>query len=221
MNLSTILADAWPDDFHLLKDSLPPWTIIVCVSGYKRRPEERIAIQEKYLQDICNELGLQATRELPGAAGREEKIRTLLSTAWNSEPYWKLRRKGSCHDVFFLSQLTKVHDYIRIMEEVIGKYKYPLEDPGVYIQPMVQGRGCHCEFNLPFNVDDDQEKSKIRKIDMEVSKALMDNGAFFSRPYGPWADMVYRHYPEGVSALRKLKGIFDPNNILNPGKLCF
>jgi FAD/FMN-containing dehydrogenase len=49
----------------------------------------------------------------------------------------------------------------------------------------------------------------------------MENGAFFSRPYGGWAKIVYARYPDGVKALRKLKDIFDPNNILNPGKLCF
>jgi FAD/FMN-containing dehydrogenase len=49
----------------------------------------------------------------------------------------------------------------------------------------------------------------------------MKNGAFFSRPYSPWADMVYGRLTESVAALRKLKGVFDPNNILNPGKLCF
>jgi FAD/FMN-containing dehydrogenase len=49
----------------------------------------------------------------------------------------------------------------------------------------------------------------------------MKNGAFFSRPYGSWAEMVYSRYTEGTAASRKLKNIFDPNNILNPGKLCF
>jgi FAD/FMN-containing dehydrogenase len=56
---------------------------------------------------------------------------------------------------------------------------------------------------------------------MDASRTLMEKGAFFSRPYGPWADMAYARFTEGVAALRKLKNIFDPNNILNPGKLCF
>jgi FAD/FMN-containing dehydrogenase len=56
---------------------------------------------------------------------------------------------------------------------------------------------------------------------MNASETLKKNGAFFSRPYGSWADMVYDEYTEGVKVLRKLKGVFDPNNILNPGKLCY
>jgi FAD/FMN-containing dehydrogenase len=56
---------------------------------------------------------------------------------------------------------------------------------------------------------------------LDASRTLMDSGAYFSRPYGAWADMVYGRYDEGAAALKKLKSIFDPMNILNPGKLCF
>jgi FAD/FMN-containing dehydrogenase len=61
----------------------------------------------------------------------------------------------------------------------------------------------------------------MARLSAEAPEALMNHGAFFSRPYGAWADLVYRDYAEGVAALRELKRIFDPNNILNPGKLCF
>jgi FAD/FMN-containing dehydrogenase len=61
----------------------------------------------------------------------------------------------------------------------------------------------------------------LRELFMTASETLMANGAFFSRPYGPWADMVYRQDGEEVKALKRLKAIFDPNNILNPGKVCF
>ena len=54
-----------------------------------------------------------------------------------------------------------------------------------------------------------------------ASVALSDRGAFFSRPYGSWADMAYGKDPATAEALRKVKKIFDPNNVMNPGKLCF
>jgi FAD/FMN-containing dehydrogenase len=66
-----------------------------------------------------------------------------------------------------------------------------------------------------------KEMAVVQKLFMDASETLMKNGAFFSRPYGSWADMVYSRYPDGVTALKKLKDIFDPNHILNPGKLCF
>ena len=50
----------------------------------------------------------------------------------------------------------------------------------------------------------------------------MKNGAFFNRPYGDLTKEIYAHHDqETVNALRKVKKIFDPNNILNPGVLCF
>jgi FAD/FMN-containing dehydrogenase len=53
-----------------------------------------------------------------------------------------------------------------------------------------------------------------------LSEKLINDGAFFSRPYGPWADMVYCRTTTYTAKLKELKQIFDPNNILNPGKLC-
>ena len=47
----------------------------------------------------------------------------------------------------------------------------------------------------------------------------MAHGAFFSRPYGTWAQLVRTRHAESIIALRKVKGIFDPNNVMNPGKL--
>jgi hypothetical protein len=193
----------------------------VCIAGYERRPEERIKIQEKYLKKTCEDLGLRSQATLPGAEGRESTFLRLLSSPWEKEPYWKLRSRGGCHDIFFLTTLSKAPEFIRLAQEIVGRYRYPVADIGCYVQPMVQGRGCHCEFNLPCDESDSREAAEVKKLFVDLSEALIENGAFFSRPYGPWADMVYGRFPEGVGALRKLKGIFDPNNILNPGKLCF
>ena len=49
----------------------------------------------------------------------------------------------------------------------------------------------------------------------------MNAGAFFSRPYGALTDIAYRRDGETTSALKKVKAVLDPNNIMNPGKLCF
>ena len=49
----------------------------------------------------------------------------------------------------------------------------------------------------------------------------MDKGAFFSRPYGESVDIVMNRDAATVAALKKVKSILDPDNIMNPGKLCF
>ena len=221
VNLATILAENWPEDFSELKKRIAPWTIIICIAGYARRPEERVSIQEKYLKNICSDLGLKTETSLTGAEGKETKVLDLISNPWTCKPYWKLLRKGSCHDIFFLTQMTRVSHFIEIMEGIAKKHGYPAGNMGCYIQPMVQGRGCHCEFNLPFDDHNSGEVSIVKNMVTEASQTLMDNGAFFSRPYGPWAEMVYSRYADGARALEILKDIFDPNHIMNPGKICF
>ncbi len=221
VNLAVILAQNWPGDFQELKKDLPPWTLILCLAGYKRRPEERIAIMEKYLREICENSGVKALTTLPGAAGKEKEILGLLSTPWSGEPYWKLRYKGTCHDIFFLTTLSRAAELSSVMEGVAAEHNYPPGDIGGYIQPMVQGRGCHCEFNLFCDDTSTRELAEVENLLNDASVTLLENGAFFSRPYGTWAPMIYGRYPEQVDALKKLKAIFDPHNILNPGKLCF
>jgi FAD/FMN-containing dehydrogenase len=49
----------------------------------------------------------------------------------------------------------------------------------------------------------------------------MLRGAFFSRPYGIWPGLIGNRHAENIIALRKVKRIFDPNNVMNPGKLFF
>ncbi|MFH1646482.1 MAG: FAD-binding oxidoreductase [Chloroflexota bacterium] len=218
VNLAAVLAEGRPQDFEDLKKDLPPWTLLVSLAGYRRRPEERVAIMERYLGEICRELGLEAQTSLPGGGGLEKKVPELLSNPWRGEPYWKLRQKDACHDIFFLTTLSKVPEFVGVMKGSAARHGYPFEDIGGYLQPMVQGRGCHVEFSIPCGKE---ETAKVKNFFIEASETLINHGAFFSRPYGPWADMVYGRDGEGVAALKKLKDIFDPNNILNPGKLCF
>jgi hypothetical protein len=220
-NLATILADDWPGDYKILINDLPTWTVITCIAGYQRHPEERIAIQEKYLIEICQDFGMRTLPNLPGTGDKGDSILELLSNCWNKEPYWKLRHKGASYDIFFLTPLSNTSEFISLMKNVSSRYQYEFSEIGCYIQPMVQGRGCHCEFNVPCDKSNTKEVAEVKSLFMEASATLIGKGAFFSRPYGPWADMVFNRDAEGVTALKKLKGIFDPNNILNPGKLCF
>lgn len=221
VNLATVLSETWPGDFEELKENLPPWTLIVCLAGYQRFPEERVRVMEKYLSEICEGLGLKPQTKLPGTEIKGNTILELLSNPWDKKTYWKLRHKNACHDIFFLTTLSRVPEMIQSLKKIVLNCGYSYSDIGGYIQPTVQGRGCHCEFSLSCDHSNSEETASVRKLFMDASRALMNEGGFFSRPYGPWAEMVYSRKDEGVTALNKLKDIFDPNHILNPGKLCF
>ncbi len=216
-NLATLLAKN-PDEIKSLRETLPPWVLIVCVAGYERLPQERVDYQEKDVIDTAQRFGVTPVTAIDGVQGSD--ILEALSTV-SAEPYWKLRYKGGCHDIFFLTTLGKTPEFIACMDQMAAEAGHPGIDIGVYLQPQIQGRACHCEFNLNFDPANPKELEKVRKLFFDASKALMGIGGFFSRPYGPWAEMAYGRDGQSAMALRKVKGIFDPNNVMNPGKLCF
>ena len=86
---------------------------------------------------------------------------------------------------------------------------------------MERARAIHCEFDLHCNITDTNERKEIESLWLKASSELINSGAYFDRPYGPWANMMYSRAANYTQMLRKLKNETDPNNILNPGKLCF
>jgi FAD/FMN-containing dehydrogenase len=98
---------------------------------------------------------------------------------------------------------------------------YPAAELSTYIQPVVQGTSCHCEFNLFYDPENAAEVKKIRELSAAAVKALAAGGAGFSRPYGDNADFIMNRDAATVTALHRMKTVFDPNYIMNPGKICF
>ncbi len=98
---------------------------------------------------------------------------------------------------------------------------YPASDVGVYLQPIVQGVGYHCEFTFFYDPDNCADADKVKDLSASATQAMMANGGFFSRPYGPNTWSIFNHDSASVKVLNKLKKIVDPNGIMNPGKICF
>jgi len=139
----------------------------------------------------------------------------------SDEPYWKLRYKGACQDIFFITIYEKLESQISVMYDRANKSGHPASDVGVYLQPIVHGSNCHCEFNLFYNPENAKELDRVKELSTSAINGLMAKGAFFSRPYGESTSAIINRDAASVAALKKVKGILDPNNIMNPGKLCF
>ncbi|QZO07359.1 hypothetical protein K4831_25900 (plasmid) [Agrobacterium vitis] len=77
------------------------------------------------------------------------------------------------------------------------------------------------ELVLPFDPASIEQASAADALADELAKACSAAGGFFSRPYGAWADMAFARNPTVKPLLRETKSIFDPDRILNPGRLCF
>jgi len=223
-DLAAIIAENFPKDFERLRATLPPWTLVIVASGLARRPDEKIAYEEKLLKEVVrNEFRKLALDEaLPGFPGLGDKMLSLLRNPWPADmPYWKNRWQGASQSLFFIARPERSQQFVEIVESVAPKHGYPVADIGSYIQPIEHNRACQVEFTFFYSGKDAAAKARIAALYKDAAQALMNQGALFTRPYGDLAPMVYERAAGYVSALRRVKKIFDPNNIMNPGNLCF
>ena len=209
-----IAADS--QEFCKLMTALPAYVLVLVLAGAPRRPLERIAYEEEALMEIAADFQLQPGKTVGGIAGLEatmiDKLRNL-----SSGDYWKTPSQ----DVFFITTMDKAASYEDIAMGYAASFGLSLNEVGVYMQPLERGRACHLQFSFPCDLADEAEKDAIGSLTTELAKHLIDEGAFFTRPYGPWADMVYRRSASYTTMLKELKKVYDPNGIMNPGKLCF
>lgn len=217
---SLTLASVMHCDAGKIKSSataLPPWIMVYSISGSGMLPLDKVGYQRDDSSDEAQAFGLKLEQSLKDIkAGDVEK--TMLAPC--SEPYWKLRYKGNCLDILFLTTLDKASGFTRQLSGLAAKFNFPAADIGVYIQPLAQGANCHVEFNLMFDPADAAASLMVKRLNDEGAQELYKQGAFFSRPYGQWADFAFGD-EQTIKALKKVKQIFDPNGVLNPGKLCY
>ena len=218
-NLACILAKKWPGDFKALKKMLPPFALILCLSGGKILPKEKIDYQEADLREIARQCKVKLKTDLPGAEGKKGiALLNMLRSPWEKEPYWKERFKESCCDIFFYITLDRLPYFTKLVNKIAPQKGYDTREIGFYLQPLEGGRACYLEFNFPWNRED---KKKIYDLYLNLSRCLVNEGAFFGRPYGQWSELIYNRNSALTATLRNLKRILDPNKIMNPGKLCF
>jgi len=217
-NLAAIFAKKRPGDYQAIKNALPAWTLFYNVVGYELYPEDRIKAFVKNITDITKRLGVEAVKSAGGISANEIKKTVQQPSA---EPYWKLRNRGASQDIFFLTINDKVNGLVGVMNGLADKAGYAASDMGVYIQPIVQGTGVHCEFTLFYDPASASEVNRIKTLTDTATRGLIAQGAFFSRPYGDEARIILNRDAATVAVLNKLKKIFDPNNVMNPGKICF
>jgi FAD/FMN-containing dehydrogenase len=217
-DLATIFAKKFPKDYLNYKASLPAWTLFYVVAGYNVLPEERVSSHVKNISEITQRLGIVAAKSVGGISAAE-----ILKAVQQpcADPYWKTRYKGASEDIIFLTLNDKVPGLIETMDKVVFNAGYPVSDMGVYVQPIVQGTSVHVEFNLPYDPANAAEAELVRKLSLAATKALLAQGAFFSRPYGENSGMIMNRDAANKVVLTRLKNLFDPNHVMNPGKIGF
>ncbi len=217
-SLALILAVAGKGDYPEIRANLPPWVLFFNIAAYDYLPEERISGQVTDMTALTQRIGVKALKSL-GVVTAREFLEIIKKSS--PEPYWKLQNGGGSQDIFFLTLLDRIPGQVRLMRDVSAAAGYPGTELGVYLQPVVQGVNCHCEFNLFYDPAAGKEATRIKNLAHTATRELLEGKAFFSRPYGENARLIINRDAASVAALKKVKAIVDPDNIMNPGKLCF
>ena len=171
-NLAAILGSN-PEQIKDIGRRVPPWMLLIGIAGRDTLPEEKVAYQEKDISEMAQKDGLQLLPAVPGASG-DEVLQAILNPS--PEPYWKLRYRGGCQDIFFLTTLEKTPEFVKTMYSVAETQGYPTSEIGIYIQPVHQGASCHIEFNLPFDRNNPGEVNRMKELYTKASEELLQKG---------------------------------------------
>ncbi len=214
--LASLLADD-AEGAELFEAKLAPWTALVNIKWGALRAKEKIAVQEADIADIAQANGLVPVKSVAGlpSSAVTEKI---LKIDGNSE--WRNIAAGAAKEIFYLTTIDKVGAQLKKAAEIADKHGYSFSDCPIYLQPMHQGVALHCSIALPIT-EDQGDSVELKNLYDDLSRELAGVGAFYSRPYGIWSEIMYEGNAQHTQLTKQMKDIFDPEYIMNPGKLCF
>jgi len=230
-NLAALLSEEWEipgsfpakpqpsESFEHFKMMLPPWVLTICINGAPRHPEDKIAYEEEALREVCYSLNVELKEYLPQVSGINRILLNEVLYPWGILK--KFNYRGSVHDLTFKSSLHHIADMEAVIKKVCDAEGYSTSSIGAYVLPLERGRAVHCEFDLHCDLEDEKETKKVKELWLKASEALINQGAYFDRPYGAWAEMIYQRAGTYTIKLKEIKAELDPQGILNPGKLCF
>lgn len=211
--------EASPAKIQKTRASLPSWILTLTVSGHGILATDELEYRLADTLDVSKETSVELMEQIGGVTSA--RVGALLGVP-SEEPYWKLRLRGGCQEVFFITTIDHTPEFCSIFEQTAKEEGFRDSDIGIYIQPTLHGTNAHCNFDIYF---DPIDKARVRLAQRLYSKGcerLLAKGAFFSRPCGPVTEAVFKKTPpENVTAMKKVKDIFDPKHVLNPGALCF
>lgn len=192
---------------------LKKWIMVTDVRGNRYFPERYVENQIADMTDLANDAGVELVSDIDGICN--EKVQECIDSISAPGDYWKDRKGSQYLDLFFLSTLDRVSVYSKIAEGALSCCGMDPSDLNIYIQPCMMGRNCHIELMVP------ADAKKAAELEKKMGIAMLDNKAFFSRPYGELTEAIFDKSKTQTPFMRHIKIFFDENNIMNPGRLAY
>lgn len=210
MNLLQMTSGNWPEGEGAGKE-VSPWTVVVVLSG----EEDEVKYQREDLLEILQQSGLSPQREVPGIADAGRKIleELMLPRGFYDSAKW------AYHPIQFYVSGRLIAPVENLLGGLLKAFNVSKEKLGSIIVPVEKGRVYYCEYGLHRDKGDAGDTEKVRTVWFEAIRRLLELGVYFDRPYGPLGEMVYARTGLYHSMVKKFKDLFDPNGIMNLGRV--
>lgn len=181
--------------------------LLIEVDGFIEAVERQASI----VAEICREMGASSVREARTEAERAE--------------LWLARRSISTA----VTQIkpVKIGEDIAVpvaqIPEMIRRLQYLRERLGLTMAIYGHAGDGNLHPNMVFNPRDAEETARVEEALGEIARLAISLGGTLSGEHGigtlkaPYLEMEVG--PEVLSLMRRIKRAFDPQNILNPGKM--
>jgi FAD/FMN-containing dehydrogenase len=207
-----LMSDGDAQSFDEIRASLPEFICLQNIAGSERLPKERLAFHKRDIGRIARGNNLKLELRIGKLSASELFDR---GTHPCGETDWRDALHGGCLSIFFQSTLNRMPAFLKVFAETVAEFGFATSEIGIYIQPIVQNHACHMELMIPCKPE---QIDQLRQLERQATIRLMKSGAFFSRPYGSAAQLVWSQNPSNTRLVRIIKGIFDPNQVLQRGK---
>jgi glycolate oxidase len=174
--------------------------------------KEEVENTAKKVEHILTEAG---ATDVQRAASKEEMEQLYLIRREGQIALPRLTGKMTMpHD--FCVPLSKLPEALRKVQELAEKWKMP-----VAILSHAGDGNVHPIFSV--DVTDSSEMKRARELNKEICMMALDLGGTVSGEHGIGIDkaelMEHECGENSLRVMRSIKRAFDPNNIMNPGKM--
>ncbi len=213
--VSMLLANGDTNTFETFRSALPAFICLQNIAGFERLPRERLVSHFQDIGRFALKFDLRLEEQI-GPVSASDLF--AMATQPSGEIDWRDTLRGNSLSIFFLSTLDRVPPLRKIFMDTALESGISDEETGTYIQPIIQNHACHVEFMVPFDPGSKTEIARMQQFERQAVTRLMEAGAFFSRPYGSAAELVWAQNPANYQLVKTVKGIFDPKRVLQRGK---